>query len=124
MRTILTISCLSFILLLTSCSKETFHFTNTGTSYGSMKAHVAFNGQATTGQNAATTTDLAASENKTASETFTASTAKTVVLSKNDIVKTKALYHKQAVSEPKKQNISKAAQVKAAIKLNREVKPL
>jgi len=127
MKTKITVYCFALGLFLSSCAKETFYFSNTEsvTTYGAKKKQSQSNTTVTNDQadltaEIATTPETAAIE----TENFTASTEKTVTLTKKDFTKAKALHQTQANASVKKQNVSKVAQVKAAIKLNKEIKKL
>lgn len=119
MKTKITAYCFALSLLMSSCAKETFTFSNTGTSYGSKKHQKEV--PASTNQ-AVTAAEMIADETAPNAENLTASTAKTIALSKKDFTKAKPLFHNPAAT--KEQRVSKVAQAKAAIKLNKEIKTL
>jgi TM2 domain-containing membrane protein YozV len=121
MKTKISTLFVAVTLLLSSCAKETFYFTNTGTSYGSKKVHP----EATAAVTEQESNSLATAEDLTnAPENLTASTEKTVTLTKKEFTKAKPLYHNQVAMAAKNQNASKIAQVKTAIKVNKEVKAI
>ena len=122
MKTKISTLFVAVTLLLSSCAKETFYFTNTGTSYGSKKVQPEATAVVITEQE---TNNLAAAEDLTnVPENLTASTEKTVTLTKKEFTKAKPLYHNQVAVATKKENLSKIAQVKTAIKVNKEVKAI
>jgi len=126
MKTKFTTFCVAITLLLSSCAKETFYFTNTGTSYGSKKVQPEATAATTTDQTASTAdvTALEKEENANAAENLTASTDQTIALTKKDFKQPKALYHKQVAAEAKTEKVSKIAEVKTAIKVNKQVKAI
>lgn len=102
-----------FILtvFLSSCAKETFFFSNTGSSFGSKKAVEA---------PAAAESQAAPAE---ATEVYVAATDKAAAVSAQALPQAKALYQAPVAAAPKAK-VSKVAQVKAAVKLNKEIKTL
>jgi len=124
MKTKITSLCFAIALLMSSCAKETFYFTNTGTSYGSKKAQP--EATAATNEQAATAEELTVAEETTkAPEPLTASTEKASAVAKKDFAKAKPLYQAPVAAAPvKAEKISKVAQAKAAIKINKQVKAI
>jgi TM2 domain-containing membrane protein YozV len=110
-------------LLLSSCAKESFYFTNTGTSYGSKKVKSETTATTTTEQ-AATAADEAFAVETTAPENLTASTEKTAAITKKDFTKAKPLYLAKVTTSTQTEKISKVAQAKAAIKVNKQIKAI
>lgn len=123
MKTKITSLTFAVALLLSSCAKEHFNFTNTGTSYGSKKSQSEV-AAATPEQAAPTETVIIEAEPAKASETLTASTEKTVTLTKKDFTKAKPLYKAPVAIETQKQNVSKFAQAKTALKVKKEIKAI
>lgn len=110
MKTKITASIFILTVFLSSCAKETFFFANTGSSFGSKKAVEA---------PAAAATQAAPTE---ATEVYLAATDKAAAVSTQELTQAKALY--QAPVAAPKAKVSKVAQVKAAVKLNKEIKTL
>ena len=108
MKTKITAGIFIFTIFLSSCAKESFLFSNTGTIYGSKKV-----------VEAPVTTSTEVTPAKTAA-VYLAATEK-AALATQALTQVKALYHGAAVAAPK-QKASKVAQVKAAVKLNKEIK--
>ncbi|MGV3503730.1 MAG: TM2 domain-containing protein [Adhaeribacter sp.] len=111
MKTKITAGIFILTIFLSSCAKETFFFSNTGSSYGSKKA---------TEVPAAAATEAAPTE---ATEVYLAATDKAAAVSTQELAQAKALYTAPVAAAPKQQ-VSKVAQVKAAVKLNKEIKTL
>lgn len=111
MKTKITACIFTLTILLSSCAKETFFFSNTGSSFGSKKAVEA---------PAAAATEATPAET---AEVYLAATDKAAAVSTKELTQAKALYQAPVTSAPK-QKVSKVAQVKAAVKLNKEIKTL
>jgi len=119
MKTKITLYFAALTLLLSSCAKETYYFSNNGPTYGNTKKE-----QPTTATLITNTEDLEAlSAETSAPETFYASTEKAAI-SKKELTQPKALYHKPISAPVKEQKISKVAQAKAAIKLTKQIKAI
>jgi len=119
MKTKITLYFAALTLMLSSCAKETYYFSNNNTSYGSTKKE-----QPVPTTPVISTEDLEALSAETpAPETFYASTEK-VAVSKKELTRSKALYHKPVSAPAKEQKVSKVAQVKAAIKLTKQIKAI
>jgi TM2 domain-containing membrane protein YozV len=123
MKTKISTLFIAVTLLLSSCAKESFYFTNTGTSYGSKKVKQETTATTTT-EEAATTADEALAVETTAPENLTASTEKTAAISKKDFTKAKPLYLAKAATPTQTEKVSKVAQAKAAIKVNKQIKAI
>ncbi|MDB5261785.1 MAG: Protein of unknown function, domain containing protein [Adhaeribacter sp.] len=119
MKTQISTLVIAITLLLSSCAKETFYFTNTGTSYGSKKAQPQAPAAVTAEQD---TSILAVAETVATPENLTASTTKTAALTKKDFTKVKPLYHQLVAAPAKAEKVSKVAQAKAAVKVNKQIK--
>lgn len=112
MKARFTASIFILTLFLSSCAKETFFFSNTGTTYGSKKA-------APVAPVAPEAAEAAAPQAE-ATEVYLAATDKAAVVSKKELTQAKALYQGAA----QKASVSKTAEVKAAVKANKEIKKL
>ena len=122
MKTKISTLFVAVTLLLSSCAKETFYFTNTGTSYGSKKIQPEATAAVTNQQEISS---LAIAEKEAeAPENLTASTEKTAFLTKKDFTKAKPLYHQAVVTPVKAEKVSKVAQAKAAVKVNKQIKAI
>jgi TM2 domain-containing membrane protein YozV len=115
MKAKITASIFILSVFLSSCAKETFFFSNTGTTYGSKKAAAA-------APQTSPASELASQAPTETTEVYLAAADKTAAISKKELTQAKALYQ-GAVATPK-QKVSKVAQVKAAVKLNKEIKTL
>lgn len=123
MKTKISTLFVAVTLLLSSCAKESFYFTNTGTSYGSKK--VKSEATAAIGNEQVTATEQTiVAEEAFAPENLTASTEKTTVVSKKDFTKAKPLYQAKVTAPVQVEKVSKVAQAKAAIKVNKQIKTL
>lgn len=111
MKTKITAGIFILTVFLSSCAKETFFFSNTGSSFGSKKAVEA---------PAAAESQAAPAE---ATEVYVAATDKAAAVSAQALPQAKALYQAPVAAAPKAK-VSKVAQVKAAVKLNKEIKTL
>jgi TM2 domain-containing membrane protein YozV len=122
MKTQITAYCFAIALFFSSCAKETFTFSNTGTSYGSKKQNAA--PVSTPQETAPEATINAIAEETTPAENLTASTQQTITLAKKDFVKAKPLHTTQLAAKQDNKEVSKLAQLKAARKVNKEIKTL
>jgi len=118
MNTKITFYFVAFTLILSSCAKESYYFTNTGSTYGNTKKE----------QPTAITTSAISTESRenqpaetTPPLTSYASTGK-VAIPKKVLTQTKALYQKPVNASVKEQEVFKVAQAQAAIKLTRQIK--
>ncbi|GEO04236.1 hypothetical protein AAE02nite_19000 [Adhaeribacter aerolatus] len=124
MKTKISTLFVAVTLLLSSCAKESFYFTNTGTSYGSKKVKSETPAAVADEQVAATDLVTATETEVTAPENLTASTEKTAAINTKDFTKAKPLYQAKVTAPVKAEKVSKVAQAKAAIKVNKQVKAI
>ena len=110
MKTKITAGIFILTIFLSSCAKETFYFSNIGSSYGSKKVVEA------------PVTTLAEVTPAAATAVYLAATDQ-AALSTRELPQAKTFYQAPVTVDPK-QKVSKVAQVKAAVKLNKEIKTL
>jgi TM2 domain-containing membrane protein YozV len=123
MKTKISTLFVAVTLLLSSCAKESFYFTNTGTSYGSKKVKQEATAAVADEQTATVEVAIAEEEAK-APENLTASTEKTAAITTKDFTKAKPLYQAKVTAPVQAEKMSKVAQAKAAIKFNKQVKAI
>lgn len=123
MKTKISTLVVAVTLLLSSCAKESFYFTNTGASYGSKKAKT----EAPVADEPApvTLTEIALTETEpVAPEQVTASTEKTITPTKKDFTRVKPLSQTKVTAPVQAEKLSKVAQAKAAVKVNKQIKAI
>jgi TM2 domain-containing membrane protein YozV len=121
MKSRITASIIILTIFLSSCAKETYFFSKTGagTTYGNNKKAPAETLATPEKATAEALVSQPATETKVV---YSASANKAVAVSKKQLTQAKALYH-GTVATPKKE-VSKVAQIKAAVKLNKEIKSI